>query len=129
MTPNEYIENCLRTENKNLPSPAINGVTPRLEHNILGIAGESGELIDAMKRAKVYGKPFDVVNCMEEWGDIAWFISIGLNEIGKTWEDLFEMNIAKLKARFPDKYSDEKALNRDLAKERSILETNEKINL
>lgn len=37
-------------------------------------------------------------------------------------EEAMGRNIAKLKARFPEKFSDEKALNRDLDKEREVLE-------
>lgn len=123
MTPSQYIENCLRTENLDLPAPNINNLSPRMAHAILGVSSEGGELVDAMKKSYIYGKPFDVVNAFEELGDITWYISIALHEMGRTWEDLFEMNIAKLKARYPEKYTDDKALNRDLKTERTILES------
>ena len=35
---------------------------------------------------------------------------------------MLQRNIDKLKARYPDKFSQEKALNRNLDKERDILE-------
>jgi len=36
----------------------------------------------------------------------------------------FDINISKLKARYGDKFTSERAINRDLEKERKILEGN-----
>lgn len=41
----------------------------------------------------------------------------------KLYEDVLTVNIQKLQARYPDKFDTEKALNRDLDKERKILES------
>lgn len=122
MTPTEYIQNCLRTEPQTYKFAETNGISPRLEHAMYGLVTESGEFTDAIKRAKIYGKPLDKVNAKEEIGDILWYVSLALADLGVSYEEVFEVNIAKLKARFPDKYSDEKALNRDLVTERKILE-------
>lgn len=63
----------------------------------------------------------DSLNLKEELGDMLW----GLNEMvtasGYTLEEVAEANIRKLSARYPDKYSDEQALNRDLDKEKEAL--------
>lgn len=52
----------------------------------------------------------------------------GINALCKYWEinleECLELNITKLKTRFPEKFTEEAALNRDLVKERSILEGN-----
>jgi len=86
-------------------------------HGVLGIASESSELIQCLVDSK-----FDPVNLKEELGDILWYIAILCNVVGCSIEDLMELNINKLKARYPDKFTSENAINRDLEAERNILE-------
>ena len=93
-----------------------------LLHAAMGISTESGELMDAFKRKLFYGKELDVVNVKEEIGDVMWYIAILLRELDLDLEDVLQVNIDKLKARFPDKFTEKDALNRDLDKERNILE-------
>ncbi len=126
MTPTEYIENCLRTEPQTYRFQETNGISPRLEHSMFGLVTEVGEFADALKRAKIYGKAIDKVNLAEELGDILWYMSLALKDLGLSYEQVMDINIAKLKARFPDKYTDDKAINRDLATERKLLEDNTK---
>lgn len=169
-----------------------------LIHMALGIVGEFGELIDAVKKVAIYGKPADIVNYTEEIGDVLWYYAglhrelsvdpvysqealhegmtcewhttapdisnpielgasmvmlnnvaadqcaalVGLEKfenemgvvvlgltiatvarsLGVNPEDAMERNIAKLKARYGDKFSAHAALHRDLAGERKVLE-------
>lgn len=95
-----------------------------LLHAAMGISTEAGELMDAFKRKIFYGKELDVVNLKEEVGDIMWYIAILLRELDLDFEELLQLNIDKLRARFPDKFTEFDALNRDLDKERQILEGN-----
>lgn len=95
-------------------------VDPRLFHSIVGVTTESVELLKAID---LYLKhPIDNVNIMEEFGDMMWYMAIGVDQLGVSWEQVMDRVIAKLKARYPDKYSDEYANNRDLDTERKILE-------
>ena len=64
----------------------------------------------------------DLVNVKEEIGDLLWYIAIMLNVLDTDFETVMRTNIAKLKARYPDKFTEEKATHRDLNKERQILE-------
>lgn len=93
-----------------------------LLHAAMGISTESGELMDAFKRKIFYGKDLDVVNVKEEIGDLMWYVAILLRELDLDFEELLQINIDKLKARYPEKFTEENALNRDLDKERQILE-------
>jgi len=93
-----------------------------LLHAAMGISTESGELMDAFKRKIFYGKELDVVNVKEEIGDLMWYVAILLRELDLDFEELLQINIDKLKARYPDKFTEEHALNRDLDTERKILE-------
>ena len=123
MTPNEYQELALRTE-KTPQFIADHGVlnTSRLLHGAIGICTEAGELQDALKKHLIYGKPLDAVNLMEECGDVLWYVALTLDAAGYSMEEAMERNIAKLRRRFPDQFSQEAALVRDLDAERAALE-------
>lgn len=94
-----------------------------LLHAAMGISTESGELMDAFKRKLFYGKELDVVNLKEEVGDIMWYVAILLRELDLDFNEILQLNIDKLQARFPHKFTEFDALNRDLDKEREILES------
>lgn len=93
-----------------------------LLHAAMGIGTEAGELLDAFKRKLFYGKELDVVNVKEEIGDIMWYVAILLRELDLDFHELLQLNIDKLRARFPEKFTETHALNRDLGKEREVLE-------
>jgi NTP pyrophosphatase (non-canonical NTP hydrolase) len=94
----------------------------RLLHAHLGISSEGGEVADQLKKWLFYGKELDTVNLAEEIGDLFWYCALACNELGIDFESVMEQNIAKLKARYGDKFSAQSALNRDLTKERALLE-------
>lgn len=119
-----YTQLALRTEADaaNMALLGRLGSAARLNHVTLGLASEVGEFADAAKTHIYYGKALDRVNLMEEAGDILWYLAILCDICGCTFEQLQEMNINKLSARFPEKFNDVDAMNRDLEKERAILE-------
>lgn len=94
----------------------------RAIHGAVGIATESGEILDALKRSLFYGKPLDKTNLEEEIGDVFWYLAELCDAIDITFEGAQAKNIAKLKARYPNAFTNESALNRDLPRERSVLE-------
>lgn len=77
-----------------------------LMHATLGIAGESGEIVDAVKKSVIYGKPLDVANMREEIGDIMWYIALACRTLDFDLNEILDENIAKLQKRYPEKYSD-----------------------
>lgn len=78
-----------------------------LIHMVLGISGEAGELLDAIKKSVIYNKPLDVVNVIEELGDIEFYLEGLRQRIGITREQTIDANIAKLAKRYEGfKYSD-----------------------
>lgn len=84
-----------------------------LIHAVFGVAGEAGELCDPVKKAMFYGKPLDVENIKEEAGDLLWYIAGPLcRALGVTLEELAAANVAKLRKRYPEKYSDAAAVAR-----------------
>jgi len=97
-------------------------INPRVFHAIIGIATESTELCEALYSGMLNKGQLDKVNLMEEIGDSAWYTAILIDELGGDWEDVLIKVIAKLKTRYPDKFTSEDAINRDLDKEREVLE-------
>lgn len=91
-------------------------------HAAIGIGTEAGEMLDQFKRKMFYGRELDVVNVKEEIGDLMWYIAILLRELDLNFEEILQLNIDKLRARFPEKFSEHHAINRNLDKERDILE-------
>lgn len=95
---------------------------PRLIHCMLGLASEIGEFADQLKKHIFYGKPLDKVNLMEELADNQWYCAQGFDACGYEMEDGQNRVINKLKIRYPDKFSQHDATNRNLEAERKELE-------
>ena len=94
----------------------IDTLTPEkahLLHMAVGIAGEAGELLDAVKKAVIYNKPLDVINVIEELGDLEFYME-GLRQGAcVSREESLEYNKAKLGVRYAGmKYSDGAAQER-----------------
>lgn len=120
----EYTPDFVRLKHKEpvTDEAAHNRTVARLLHAVLGLMSEVGEIADALKKHIIYGKELDLVNLVEEIGDESWYMSLLLDAIGSGWEEAWTKNINKLKARYPDKFTREQALNRDLDAERAVLE-------
>jgi len=95
----------------------------QLLHYTIGIITEANELMVAITKGAITGN-LDKVNVGEEIGDVQYYSNAATERLGFDMEDLLGKNITKLEARYPEKFSPEKATNRDLEKERNILEGN-----
>ena len=97
-------------------------VNSRVFHALLGIITEAGELSDALLNA-VTGGGIDAVNLQEEaTGDIGWYRAILNDELGLDEYQGLTNVINKLRTRYPDKFTNELAANRNLEAERKHLE-------
>lgn len=94
-------------------------------HGIIGLATEAGELLEALYTAVGKERQLDTVNICEEVGDGKWYMAILAKACGFEWGADEAVNIAKLRARFPNAFTEHDANNRDLATERTILEGGE----
>jgi NTP pyrophosphatase (non-canonical NTP hydrolase) len=82
-------------------------------HMAVGVSGEAGELLDAVKKHAVYQKQLDIDNVREEAGDILFYLTGLLNELGLTLNECIEANVEKLSKRYPEKrYTNEAAIAR-----------------
>lgn len=94
----------------------------RVLHALLGTITEHGEIADALLTAFSSGE-LDVVNVCEELGDSDWYKALFYEATDIDWETVQKMIIKKLEIRYADKiFSVEEAKNRDLEKERDLLE-------
>lgn len=102
-------------------------IPPDVIHAIVGGITETAEMAEAMVKAIegiLHGKPstLDAVNLKEEAGDQLWYLAILFNAIGTDFTTEGRRVIAKLMKRFPDGFSENNALVRDLIAERKVLE-------
>lgn len=125
MNSSDYIKNAIKTESvdfKAIENRLSQKGMFRLLHAGMGLSTEAGEFLDSLKKHVFYGKPLDKINLAEELGDLFWYCAIVADELGVEFEPIMERNIEKLKARYGDRFNEEKAENRDLKLERDILE-------
>lgn len=137
MNPKEYQAAAQRTECDQLKSRVrMYGVRPyvpddkdllapvRLNHAVIGMMGEVGEIAQLLEKWVYYGKPLDAAKIGEELGDVLWYAAELCNALGLDLGRIMEANIAKLKARYPEKYTDELAdrANRNTEHERKAME-------
>lgn len=71
-----------------------------LVHATMGISGEAGELLDAVKKHWAYDKPLDIKNVLEECGDLLFYIKALLFQFGFTITDAEAYNHSKLSTRY-----------------------------
>ena len=84
-----------------------------LIHTALGLSGEVGELVDAIKKHVIYNQKLDVVNVIEELGDIEFFLQDLRTKLGLSRYLVLTNNINKLERRYPSgTYTDNDAKNR-----------------
>ncbi len=83
-----------------------------LIHAVLGISGEAGELLDAIKKHSIYNKDLDIENVIEELGDLEFYMEQLRQALQITREETLSANYSKLRKRYPVGYSDKHAQER-----------------
>ena len=78
----------------------------------LGLAGESGELLDLFKKWIFHGKPLDEEHARKELGDVLWYVAEIAHSMGWDLDEIMAMNIDKLRARYPEGFSTEMSNHR-----------------
>ncbi|MCF0116668.1 MAG: nucleoside triphosphate pyrophosphohydrolase family protein [Bacilli bacterium] len=73
--------------------PILNGV--------LGLAGESGECADIVKKAMFQGHELNKEKLKDELGDVMWYIAVTAKGLGVTLEEVVQHNYEKLSSRYP----------------------------
>lgn len=73
-----------------------------LIHAALGIGGESGEIVDIIKKHYVTGVLINRDHLIEEMGDLRWYLELMCHCLGITLEEAEQANVAKLRKRHPN---------------------------
>ena len=82
-----------------------NGVnTTQLMTAALGLTAEAGEFTEVVKKIVFQGKPYNdenVFHMKRELGDICWYLAQACMALETTFDEVIEMNVEKLEARYP----------------------------
>ncbi|KRL04133.1 nucleoside triphosphate pyrophosphohydrolase family protein [Liquorilactobacillus oeni] len=96
-------------------------VTPSLKNEILcyglGISGEAGEVTDLIKKVYFHGHKLDKQDMAKELGDVMWYISQIASFENLDLAEIAQLNINKLKKRYPHGFSTEDSIKRVDTKE------------
>ena len=93
-----------------------------IAHAIFGLNSEAGELVEALCVSMLDQESLDKVNIVEECGDVLWYLALLLRSVGSTLDEAMEANINKLAKRYPEQFTTDAAINRDVDAEREGLE-------
>ena len=77
---------------------------PQLLTAALGLTAEAGEFTEVVKKILLQGKPYNednIFHMKRELGDICWYIAQACMALDTTFDEVIEMNVEKLKARYP----------------------------
>lgn len=107
MTINDYQRLAARTIRKDMTE------YEKSMHALHGMVGEIGEL-HSIYQKRYQGHKMDKDHMKKELGDLLWFIAEYCTSNGWALEDIMQMNIDKLKARYPEGFEEERSLHRVL---------------
>lgn len=106
MTINGYQTEALRT------ASGMNKDYPMWVNGVLGLNGEAGEAADIVKKHLFHSHPLNKEHLAKELGDVAWYLAVTAYSIGYDLETVFQMNVDKLRARYPEGFDPQRSLHR-----------------
>lgn len=117
-----YIAIACATEGWTFEQLILQADVQRCEEDPLqAMLGGAADALDVVKRGLFYGIPTDREKFMVHFGTLLLSIQYLAQDCSWKIEDLQEANIAKLTTRFPDKFTSEAAVERDIEAEREAL--------
>lgn len=87
--------------------------TAALLNGVLGLTGEAGEVSDLVKKGIFHEKGIDREHLEKELGDVMWYIALVCHTCRFDLDEIMQININKLKARYPEGFDVIKANNRE----------------
>lgn len=106
MNGNEYQKKAMRTLNPKLTKNEV------LVNGVMGLGGESGEVIDIVKKHLFQGHPLDKEKIIKELGDVMWYVAEVCEALDISLDEVMEGNIERLQKRFKNGFSVEESINR-----------------
>ena len=103
---NEYQKLAMRTLNPKIEKKEL------ILNASMGLCGESGEVIDLVKKHLFQGHDLDGEKLIKELGDVAWYLAEAATALNVNLSEILEKNIKKLENRFPDGFNSNRSINR-----------------
>ena len=104
---NEYQMEAMRT------ASGMYAKYPMILNGVLGLGGESGECLDVVKKHLFQGHDLDKEHLAKELGDVAWYLAVTAHAIGYDLESILQMNVDKLRKRYPDGFDAHRSQHRE----------------
>lgn len=120
MTGKVYKDLAMRTANPNATEFLVERINQAAEMGIdlgkvinaaFGMSGEAGEFEDQLKKWIFHNKELDIVHLKKELGDVCWYIALTCEAFGWDLDEILQMNIDKLSARYHGGSFSEQAAN------------------
>ncbi len=121
MTGNEYQVLAMRTNDKR----ASERLTQKMDDHdwssddlggiidgCLGLSGEVGEVNDMVKKWIFHEGEMDWTHLKKELGDVLWYVALMCSSIGWNLDDVLQLNIDKLKERYPEGFDPDRSAHR-----------------
>lgn len=116
MNGNEYQRRAMRTKDQLATRKLVDSKEyvdiGALIDGCMGLAGETGEFCDLMKKWIFHGKQLDEKHAQKELGDVMWYAALICTAFDWSMDDILEGNIRKLEQRYPEGFDTHKANNR-----------------
>jgi NTP pyrophosphatase (non-canonical NTP hydrolase) len=106
MDANEYQRLASRTFNTDQTMDEM------LTNGALGLAGESGEVADVIKKYLFHGHALDTAKVQKELGDLLWYVAQVSWALDFNLSDAMQANIDKLWERYPNGFNHQDSINR-----------------
>jgi NTP pyrophosphatase (non-canonical NTP hydrolase) len=106
MKMNQYQDLTSRT------APFYDDVVEEIVDWTLGIAGEAGEIVEHVKKAKNHKHPWEHQKLAYELGDLMFYIARLSNVIGYSLDEISLMNIEKRYRRYPNGFNSKDSIER-----------------
>lgn len=117
----EYVELAMRTNDgkstERLGNKVLTIHNPIVDmggvlNGVLGLTGEAGEVADMVKKWVFHEKELDMEHFKKELGDVMWYMAMICYSMGLDLDEILQMNVDKLKARYPEGFDTARANNR-----------------
>ncbi len=103
---NEYQKEAMKSLNPSLNNDEV------LLNGVMGLCGESGEVIDILKKHLSQGHELNRDKMIEELGDVAWYLAETAYALDVDLDTVLRKNLDKLKKRYPEGFSVTDSINR-----------------
>lgn len=106
LTANDYQRMAMRTAGD------YNTQYDMLRNAVYGLNGESGEVIDILKKHEFQGHELDYDKIMDEAGDVCWYLALLASALNVPFEEIMLRNVQKLMERYPDGFDKNRSIHR-----------------